>query len=404
MAVPSDREYTNFTVDRVLVCRGTTVTTNAKVRNLTIVDETSLAGDVLMNVGDGLARWSKMPFNSATINCGVNPNGMAITADGKTAYVANSNNYTTVAGNYISVIDLEKNVLKTNIVDASFVQPYTATLSPDGTKVYISNSASPLTDLDEGTLSIVDVASNTVTGTITGFDGPSGLVIVPSTNIGYVNNYGAAGGVSSGNGTTISVVNLNTNTITGTITLSPNPAAPAALALSPDYTKLYVACYTDGTDGAGNVVIISTSTNLVTTTINGFFGPFALALDYKYLYVTNFGSNNFDPFGTQVSVIDVQTNALVTAITTGIQPSGVAIVGNYVYVSNYNTLYQVQSPSFTGLTAGQGTMSIIDSNSLEVVATVDTGLSPSNIFPSLDGNYVYVTNYTGNTVTVIKTL
>lgn len=402
MSVPSDRRYTNFTVDKTLLCKNLT-TQLAKVGNIDIYSEpNNNAGAVLMNMGNGAARWSPTPLVYATINCGINPNGMAITLDGKFGYVANNNNYSTVAGTYVSVVDLETNTLLTNIFDANFIQPYTATLSPDGTLVYITNSATPLTNVDDGTISIIDVNTNTVSGTITGFDGPSGLVIVKSTNIGYVNNYGAAGGVQSGNGTTISIVNLDSNTITGTITLSPNPAAPAAMALSPDELTLYVANYTDGLEGTGTVSVISTESNIVTGTITGFSGPFAIAVDDTYAYVTNFGSNNFDPFGTTVSIADLATNTILTNVLTGIQPSGVAIANNYLYVCNYNTLYQVGSPTFSGLTAGQGTVSIINSD-FNVVATVNVGLSPSNIFVSPDGKFIYVTNFTGNTISVIKT-
>jgi len=70
MSVPSDKQHTNFTVQKTLVCNGQLVTANATVagqllvndatinNQLVLLDDSSLEGDVLTNVGGGLARWS----------------------------------------------------------------------------------------------------------------------------------------------------------------------------------------------------------------------------------------------------------------------------------------------------------------------------------------------------------
>ena len=58
----------------------------------------------------------------------------------------------------------------------------------------------------------------------------------------------------------------------------------------------------------GTISIIRTSDNSVQlNAISGLSGPFAIAItpDGKYAYVTNFGSNNFSPVGTTVSVINL---------------------------------------------------------------------------------------------------
>lgn len=334
----------------------------------------------------------------ATINAGVNPAGLAITPNNRTAYVANNNNYTIAGQDSVSVLDLKHNLPKETITDPSFNQPYTVTINSTGTKAYVTNSNST-------TITIIDIATNSVIGVINGFDGPSGMVISPFCNRAYVNNYGGPEGVGSGNGTTVSIVNLNTNTIIGTPIVVDQ--APAALAMSPDGAFVYVINYVDGEPGTGTMSVIDTSTNMVIATATGFSGPFAIALtpNGRYAYVTNFGSNNFAPFGTTVSVVDLCTNTIIDTIQVGIQPSGIAVTPDcrFAYVTNYNTLYAEGAPQFADLTAGQGTVNIIDLYTKEVIApTIIVGESPANIAIAPNGKHAYVSNYTSNTVDVIK--
>ncbi len=331
----------------------------------------------------------------ATVGVGLNPSSVAVTPNGLFAYVPNNNDNSVSGADTVSVINTTTNLLSTIISDPSFNQPYTVTINAAGTKAYVTNSNST-------TITIIDIATNTVTGTITGFDGPSGMVIMPNGTTAYVNNYGGPGGVGSGNGTTVRVVNLNTDTITGpAITVG---QAPAALAITPDGNFVYSINYVDGNPGTGTISVIDTNTNTIVATIPGFSGPYGIAItpDGNYAYVTNFGSNNFEPVGTTVSVIDLTTNTIINTIEVGIQPSGVAITpdGKYVYISNYYTLYL--GPGFTDLTAFQGTINIIDTATHQVILPViNVGASPDYIAISPDGKYAYVTNYTSNNVNVI---
>lgn len=211
--------------------------------------------------------------------------------------------------------------------------------------------------------------------------------------------YGAPGGVQSGNGTTISVVDLNIKQIIDTITID---LAPAALALSPCEKFLYVMCYVDGNPGTGTLNIICIRTHTVLTTIPGFFGPFGIALttDGCYAYVTNFGSNDFSPYGTTVSVVDLRKRRIIKNIEVGIQPSGIAVSKDFVYVSNYNTLYA--KPNFQSLTAGEGTVNIISIKDNVVVGpTISVGQSSSTITLSPDGTKLYVCKYIQNTIAAI---
>jgi YVTN family beta-propeller protein len=370
----------------------------------------TISFDPFTNLFYGYANNSSAPLGSrvvATMNVGVTPAGLAITPDGKKAYVANNNNYGIVSN--VTVLDLTTNMPLKTINDPSFNGPYTVTINSKGTRTYVTNSGGT-------TITIINTVTDTVIGTIGGFDGPSGMVIKGDT--AYVNNYGSGNPLQSGFGTTVRVVDLIGGTIVGPpILVGQAPAAiTMAPAIAPDQSFVYTANYIDGNTNTATLSKISTATNSVVATIgpfspNGFSGPFAIAItpDGAKAYVTNFGSNNFTPFGTTVSVVDLQTNTIVNTINLGIQPSGLAISkdGTRVYVSNYNTLYSngpsVPPPlTFTGLTAGEGTVNIIDGATGKVLQpTIVVGQSPSAIAISPNGGVAYVSNYTSNTVTAI---
>lgn len=331
----------------------------------------------------------------ATITVGVTPDGLAITPDSRFAYVANNNNYGIPNGFTVSVLDLTNNLLKQTISDASFSEPFTVTINPAGTRAYVTNSNST-------TISIIDLATNTVIGVIGGFDGPSGMAITPDGNLGYVNNYGAAGGLGSGNGITVRVVDLVANAIVGAPIVV--GLAPASLAITPDGKFVYTINYVDGNPGTGTMSIIQTSTNTVVGTIPGFSGPFGIAItpDGKFAYVTNFGSNNFEPIGTTVSVVDLHSNTIIATVNLGIQPSGIAITpdSRLAYASNFNTLYA--GAMFTNLTPGQGTVNIIDIATNTVLPPIiAVGESPTAMRIAPNGEFAYVTNFAYNTVSVI---
>jgi YVTN family beta-propeller protein len=338
-----------------------------------------------------------VPANTviATIPVGVTPDQVALTPDNRFAYVANNNNYGIAGSDSVSVINTETNLVETTIFDASFKEPYRIGMNPAGTKAYVTNSS-------DCTVTVIDLATNTVSNVITGFNGPSGFAITPDGNFAYVNNYGAMPcGSMSGDGDTVSVVDLNTEMIVDTVDVD---LAPAGLEVTPDGEFVYVINYVDGNPGTGTINIIRTSDNMVVGTITGFSGPFAIAItpDGRYAYVTNFGSNNFAPYGTTVSAVDLNTNTIIATIDLAIQPAGIAVSpdSRYVYATNYNTLYA--GSMFTDLTPGQGTLNIIDVATNTVLPpTIAVDQGPSWVAITNNGEFAYTNNYISNTVSVI---
>jgi YVTN family beta-propeller protein len=341
------------------------------------------------NGGQRRGNFGSIGVNQHVFPVGVTPHGIAVTPNGRYAYVANNNNYGITGSDSVTVLNVKTNKVVTTITDASFAEPYTVTINEDGTKAYVTNS-------NADTVTVIDIATNAVTAVITGFDGPSGLVILPGTNTAYVNNYGGPLGVGSGNGTTVQKVNLETNVVVGAaLTVG---LAPAALVSSPDGKFVYVINYVTGAPTSGTMSVIQTSDDTVTVTaLTGLSGPFSIAINRRgtRAYVTNFGSNNFAPYGTTLSVIDLQAFTILSDVELGIQPSGVAVYHRYALVSNYNTLYA--GAMFTDLTPGEGTVQIVDLHTNKATnIIIPVGQSPSQI--TVSRGRAFVTCYTSNTV------
>jgi len=333
------------------------------------------------------------------VSTGITPYGIAVWHN--KAFVCNSNNYGITGQDSVSVINIKnKNstilnpfrIFSKTIYDVSFNQPLSATTH--GGNIYITNSNST-------TISIIDAKHNSVVGVIDGFDGACDLV-VGKNDIAYVPNYGS--GIDAGNGTTISIVNLLTNTlITPSITVD---QAPTALAISKNRKRLYCISYVTGLASNGVLSAISTKTNTVLNKISGFFGPSGIAITNKYAIISNFGSNDFNPIGTTISIVTLHPLSIVKNIFVGLQPFSIALssYARFCYVTCYNTLYS--GGNFTGLTSGTGYVSVVDLKKLKVVKTIPVGDSPADIVVIRNEKNkkkkALVTNYMSNTLSIIN--
>jgi YVTN family beta-propeller protein len=132
----------------------------------------------------------------------------------------------------------------------------------------------------------------------------------------------------------ISVIDIATNAVVGTI-----PVAGAyEVAFSPDGTRAYlpgtycdrVVCQ-DGSETVGKVAVIDTASNSVTALVTVGHFPTGLALtpNGDYVYVVN---NS----GQSVSVFETATNTVVATIPVGPTPWKVAITsdGSRAYVTH----------------------------------------------------------------------
>ena len=208
------------------------------------------------------------------IRVGDGPFGVAVTPDGKRAYVANELDGT------ISVIDVDTKsptfhtVLETIDIGAF---PTGVAVTPDGTKVYVGHLTPLGTDVP-ATLTIIDVATNQVKiieFQPQGFPRPPAIGMMPILNQAYVT------GVALDNegGQSVSVIDVLTDEVIDTIEVG---ARPTGVTFHPDGDRAFVA-----NSGSESFSVIDTLTGQVTDEIVTDRNPWAIGVtpDGLTLYV-----------------------------------------------------------------------------------------------------------------------
>ena len=241
-----------------------------------------------------------------------------------------------------------------------------ATAAAAAPYAYIANSCGRMSSCTGGTVSVINLTTHKVIGTISVGKDPEGVGVSPAGGRVYVTNSGS---------NMVSVIDARTDQVTGTI---PVGVKPVGVAVIPNGNEVYVANAKSNT-----VSVIDARTDQVTGTIQVGANPagVAVAPDGNEVYVANAGSN-------AVSVIDARTDQVTGTIQVGVNPVGVAVApdGNEVYVAN----------------AGSNTVSVIDSATGQVTSTIDV-LSPVGLAVSQNGAWVYAVNFKDNSVSVIAT-
>src|SRR5205807_3946101 len=105
-----------------------------------------------------------------------------------------------------------------------------------------------------------------------------------------------------------------------------------------------------------------------------------------------------DILGNTVGVLDTATGTITATVPVGYGPFGVAVnpEGTRVYVAN-----ACDSRGACGDSAG--TVSVIDTGSNTVTATVTVGNAPVGVAVNPSGTRVYVANFGADSVSVIDT-
>ncbi len=241
---------------------------------------------------------------AATVPVGSGPQGVAVSPDGTRVYVTNINYGSTGS---VSIIDSATNTVKATVTIGYKYSPCGVAVTPDGTKAYVA-------DRDIKCVSVIDTGTGTVTATIPVGANPLGVAAGPDGKKVYVANRDSS---------TLSVIDTATNKVTATV---PVGKQPTGVVVSPAGTKVYV---TNG--GSNSVSVIDTATNKVTATVPAGNYPFGVAVSPAgtKVYVTN---NKND----QVSVINTTTNTVTATVPVGDSPYGVAITpdGTKAYVAN----------------------------------------------------------------------
>jgi len=205
--------------------------------------------------GQGHWQWAReIPLSASTVN----PSGVALAADGRTAYVGLS------IDNALAIVDLGAGRVTAQIPTG--ICPFDVMLSADGRTAYVSNfggrraRAGEHAEPSAGTPVVVDDSSLAISGTITRIDlkayrsagelsvglHPSDLELSPD---------GARLFVANANSDSVSVIDTATFRVCETISVRPDPHLPFgsitnALAVSKDGRRLFVA------NGGNNAVAV----------------------------------------------------------------------------------------------------------------------------------------------------
>ena len=247
--------------------------------------------------------------------------------------------------------------------------PFGVAFSPDGTVAYVTND-------NDNTVTPITVAINAPGTPIPVGHGPYAVAFSPDGTVAYVVNIQTPG--------TVTPITVATNTPGTPI---PVGLAPEGVAFSPDGTVAYVVNYESFHSEVGTVTPITVATNTPGTPIpvGNFPVGVAFSPDGTVAYVTN--SNGNLGVGT-VTPITVATNTPGTPIPVGTGPAGVAFSpdGTVAYVT-----HDTSPSTVTPITVATNTPG----------TPIPVGNNPSGVAFSPDGTVAYVTNYNDNTVTPI---
>jgi YVTN family beta-propeller protein len=286
---------------------------------------------------------------------GYGSSGLAINPETDRVYVTN------VESDTVSLFDISTQELAGTIVVGT--QPTAIAVNPGTNTIYVANYL-------DSTITVIDGASNREVNVIELAEvdaGPNALVLIPSGNL-YVSNE-----LSD----SITVIDTADNTVTDNIQLEEG-SGPAGIVFNPANGLLYVAAR-----NIGQLLLIDPSDGRFVETIPVGVYPLGVAVNAEtnVAYVTNHESNS-------VSVI--RDNKLVANVTVGSFPRGVAVnpETNAIYVSNEDST----------------TVSVIDGSSNEVVAEIVVGDAPQQLVVIPEDNALYVTSYLAGLLHIISDL
>lgn len=201
------------------------------------------------------------------------PAHVALSADGTRAYTANQ------YGNSLSIVDVATSTLVGTVPLSN--GGFNVLADPGSSRVYVTTAT--------GALHVVDATTQSVLTQVATGPASNGLALDRAAGLLYVSSITAG---------TVAVVNTTTNTVVKTYPVSPKPQR---IALSADGATLYVASESAGLE----IVTVATGATVAVPAV--FSGAVGLALspDGQKVYVTN------PPLG-YLQIVDVATKQVTT--------------------------------------------------------------------------------------------
>jgi YVTN family beta-propeller protein len=239
---------------------------------------------------------TKVP--GAPIKVGNRPSGIAITPDGKTAYVTNQ------ADGTVTPVNLATGTPGQPITVGR--HPYRIAITPDGKTAYVTNQA-------DGTVTPVDLATDIPGHPIFAGNAPQAIVITPDGTTAYVANHGA-------------------NTITPISLPAGIPGAPVTVGYHPDEITISPdgkTAYTTG-NGFGAITPVELAAGRDGRTIM-VSSPAGIAItpDGKTAYIANYAAGTVTP-------MTLPSGTTGTPVKVGSHPDAIVITpdGKTAYVTN----------------------------------------------------------------------
>jgi YVTN family beta-propeller protein len=286
------------------------------------------------------------------IKVGANPEGIAVTPNGRTAYVAN------YGSNTVTPIDTATRQAGQPISVGG--RPFAIAVTPNGRTAYVANYGS-------GTVTPIDTATNHAGQPIKAGLHPRAIAITPNGRTAYVLDWGSA---------TVTPIDTATNQAGQPIKAGLHPRA---IAITPNGRTAYVLDW-----GSATVTPIDTATNQAGPPIRVGSYPFAIAIapNGRTAYVANYGSGTVTP-------IDVRSGRPGHPIPAGQAPNAIAVTpgGGKVFVVGGD------SDTLTPIRAGSG----------RAGRGVPVGYAPTAVAISRRDGTAYVVNTVSGTLTPVST-
>jgi YVTN family beta-propeller protein len=250
---------------------------------------------------------------------GLGPHEVAVSPDGRTAYVSNFGRYSVYppgdtahdkAGNTITVVDLIDRKVKATFDLGTHTGPHGMTVSHDGKLVWLTTETpQAVLEIDSATGKILHMWNTTQNRSHM-------IVATPNETKFYVTN------TVSGS---VSVIDR----LTGEVKVVSTGPGTEGIAISPDGKEVWAASRLDD-----RISIISTATDAVVAAFpSGGKGPKRMDFtpDGSQVWVTNPASN-------QATVFDAHARELLASLTLSKSPSGVYISsdGHHAFITNAN--------------------------------------------------------------------
>ncbi len=258
---------------------------------------------------------------------------------------------TNQGSNTVSIVDLEQAKVVATVPVTG--RPAGVTVASDGL-VYVTRP-------EDKMVSVLDPHSRKMVDETPLGSGPLGIASNPVTGDVYVADW---------NEDVIFV--LRDRDLVATIAVGDSPSG---LAVTPDGQRLLSA-----DRDSHQVSVIDLGSSEVVGTVPVGIRPFGVTIDAagRLAYTANVGSND-------VSVIDLATLKVIASVKVGERPYAVALTKGRAFVTN----------------SYGDSVSVFDTATRAPVGLLDTGEYPEGIMASEDGSRIYVANWFSNTLSIV---